>query len=149
MEDNKINTRLWLHLLSAVKMIESELQLRMRSTFNSSLSRFDILSQLERHPNGIRIGELSELIIVTAGNLTGLSTRLEKDGLITRIPDPSDKRACIIKITPTGLDMFYEMSKKHQIWINELLDKIPLEDKQVLDTLMSKVKSEVSGAISF
>lgn len=147
MDENKKNIRLWLYLLSTVKIIESELQLRMRNNFNSSLSRFDILSQLERNPEGIRMGLLSELIIVTAGNITGLATRLEKDGLIVRLPDPDDRRASIIKITQTGLDLFYEMKTQHQAWINELLAGIKSEDKEILSSLLSSAKSKVNDIV--
>lgn len=147
MDENKRNIRLWLYLLSTVKIIESELQLRMRNNFNSSLSRFDILSQLERNPEGIRMGLLSELIIVTAGNITGLATRLEKDGLIVRLPDPDDRRASIIKITQTGLDLFYEMKTQHQAWINELLAGIKSEDKEILSSLLSSTKSKVNDIV--
>ena len=127
-KDSLLNTdteqsdiKLWLRLLSCVDSIETELRIRMREQFGSTLPRFDLLSQLERFPDGIKMGELSRRMLVTGGNITGLADGMEKEGLVERATDIQQRRTWHIKITPAGLDLFKKMAEAHQSWINEIM----------------------------
>lgn len=85
--------KLWLRMLSCTVRVEDEIRSRLRTSFGITLPRFDLMAQLERHPEGLRMGELSKRMMVTGGNVTGIVDQLEKEGLVERVADPQDKRA--------------------------------------------------------
>ena len=67
--------RLWLRLLTCATMIERHVRANLRERFAISLPRFDLMAQLERHPEGLRMGELTRRLMVTGGNVTGITDR--------------------------------------------------------------------------
>jgi DNA-binding MarR family transcriptional regulator len=88
--------KLWLRMLSCVTEIEAEIRRRLRERFDISLGRFDYLAQLHRHPQGLKMRDLSRHLMVTGGNVTALTDDLERDGLVTRESSPTDRRAWIV-----------------------------------------------------
>ncbi|HEX7382899.1 MAG TPA: MarR family transcriptional regulator [Burkholderiaceae bacterium] len=121
--------RLWLRLLSTTTQIESEIRRRLRTQFGVTLARFDYLAQLYRRQDGLKMRELSRYLMVTGGNVTGLTDDLERDGLVTREASPSDRRAWIVRLTPKGRRIFEAMAEEHERWILELFSG--LDDKAV------------------
>jgi DNA-binding MarR family transcriptional regulator len=94
--------KLWLRLLACSTQIEIEIRRRLRERFGVSLPRFDYLAQLHRHPDGLRMNALSRYLMVSGGNVTGLTDELEKDGLVTRDDDPDDRRSYRVRLTPAA-----------------------------------------------
>lgn len=76
--------RLWLRMLTCCNLIESEIRSRLRTEFDTTLPRFDLMAQLQRAPKGMKMGELSRHMMVTNGNITGITDQLEKEGLVIR-----------------------------------------------------------------
>jgi DNA-binding MarR family transcriptional regulator len=111
--------KLWLRLLACTTQIEDEVRRRQRTTFNVSLARFDYLAQLYRH-GGLKMRDLSRYLMVTGGNVTGLTDELEREGLVQRDTIESDRRAFIVRLTPRGRETFEAMAKQHEQWIVEL-----------------------------
>jgi DNA-binding MarR family transcriptional regulator len=111
--------KLWLRLLACTTQIEDEVRRRLRTTFNVSLARFDYLAQLYRH-GGLKMGDLSRYLMVTGGNVTGLTDELEREGLVQRETSESDRRAFIVRLTPRGRETFEVMARQHEQWIVEL-----------------------------
>ena len=112
--------KLWLRMLSCTTEIEAEIRRRLRTRFGISLSRLDYLAQLHRHPEGLKMRDLSRCLMVTGGNVTGLTDDLERDGLVVRESSPSDRRSWIVRMTPEGRRSFERMAKEHEQWILEL-----------------------------
>jgi DNA-binding MarR family transcriptional regulator len=119
--------KLWLRLLACTTQIEAEIRRRLRTQFDISLARFDYLAQLFRHPDGVKMSQLSRQLMVTTGNVTGLTDELEGDGLVRRENDPSDRRAWRVSLTPKGTRTFETMASEHEKWILELIGG--LDDK--------------------
>ena len=113
--------KLWLRLLSCSTQIEQEIRNRLRQRFATTLPRFDYLAQLERHPEGLRMNALSRYLMVTGGNVTGLTDQLAADGWVERQPDPQDRRSLIVRLTPAGREVFRHMAEEHEGWLVELL----------------------------
>jgi DNA-binding MarR family transcriptional regulator len=101
-QDHHQSLKLWLRMLSCTVKIENEIRSRLRATFGITLPRFDLMAQLERHPQGLRMGELSKRMMVTGGNITGITDQLEQEKLVVRVSDPKDGRAYSVKLTPAG-----------------------------------------------
>src|SRR5207248_9364253 len=89
--------RLWLRLFTCSTLVERAIRVRLRREFNTTLPRFDLLAQLERSPEGLKMGELSKRLMVTGGNITGLTDQLVKEGLVRRQPISGDRRAFAVK----------------------------------------------------
>ena len=86
--DHKDELRLWLRLFTCKEVIESEVRRRLRDSFDVTLPRFDLMAQLYRAPKAMTLGELSQRMMVSNGNVTGLVDRLLEQGLLSRRPSP-------------------------------------------------------------
>jgi DNA-binding MarR family transcriptional regulator len=143
-QDHHQSLKLWLRMLSCTVRIENEIRGRLRATFDITLPRFDLMAQLERHPDGLRMGELSRRMMVTGGNVTGITDQLEKERLVQRVPDPQDRRAFAVKLTDAGRRAFADMAAVHEAWIEELLKDIPGEDKAAMIELLARMKHHLN-----
>ncbi len=145
-QDHHQSLKLWLRMLSCTVKIENEIRGRLRATFDITLPRFDLMAQLERHPDGLRMGELSKRMMVTGGNITGITDQLEAEQLVARVADPKDRRAFSVKLTPAGRRAFATMAAVHEEWIAELLHGVSSEDKTRLIDLLSHMKRQLHEA---
>lgn len=145
-KDHHQSLKLWLRMLSCTMRIENEIRSRLRATFDITLPRFDLMAQLERHPDGLRMGELSKRMMVTGGNITGITDQLEQEKLVVRVTDPQDRRASSVQLTEAGRAAFNAMAKVHEAWIEELLQDIPVEDKAQLIVLLQRMKDQLNDA---
>jgi len=132
--------RLWLRLLTCSQLIERQVRSRLRSRFDTTLPRFDLMSQLERHPQGLKMGELSRLLMVTGGNVTGIVDQLVKEGLVERVDHEADRRAWRVKLTRAGDKAFAEMAREHEAWVVELLGGMTRKDSDALMQLLARLK---------
>ena len=106
--------RLWLRLLTCTTLIENEIRSRLRAEFDVTLPRFDLMAQLDKAPNGMTLGELSQRMMVSNGNVTGLVERLVSLNLVERKPAPNDRRAMIVTLTPEGRRTFRSLARTHE-----------------------------------
>ncbi len=132
--------RLWLRLLSCTNRIEAPLRSRLRERFGGSLPRFDLMAQLDRHPDGLKMRELSERLMVTGGNVTGLTDRLVAEGLVERRDDPDDRRACTVRLTREGRRQFRFMAREHERWVATLFDGLDASAQAELFRLLGLLK---------
>jgi len=100
--------KLWLRMLASTTQIETEIRKRLREHFGISLARFDYMAQLYRFRDGLKMRALSRYLMVTGGNVTGLTDELERDGIVVREASPGDRRS------------FEAMAREHEGWILEL-----------------------------
>ena len=135
--------RLWLRMLTCTNMVENQLRTRLRKEFDSTLPRFDMMAQLYRHPEGLRMGALSQLMMVSGGNVTGISNQLEKEQLIEREVSPGDRRAFVVKLSPKGVALFEKMSAAHENWVIELFSELESQQNRELMSLLKTVKDSM------
>jgi DNA-binding MarR family transcriptional regulator len=136
--------KLWLRMLACTVRVEDAIRSRLRTGFGITLPRFDLMAQLERHPEGLRMGELSKRMMVTGGNVTGIVDLLEREKLVERVPDPQDGRAFVVRLTPPGRTAFAEMAAVHEGWVAELFRDIPAADKARMIELLDKMKQKLN-----
>lgn len=136
--------RLWLRMLACTNLVEGEVRSRLRTEFDITLPRFDLMAQLERMPHGLRMGELSKRMMVTGGNVTGITDQLVAEGLVVREDNPKDRRAYIVKLTPEGRKVFRKMAEAHEKWIVQLFGGMDEADRQQLYVLLAKLKKHAS-----
>ncbi|MBL8343269.1 MAG: MarR family transcriptional regulator [Rubrivivax sp.] len=132
--------RLWLRLLACSTQIEQEVRSRLRRNFATTLPRFDYLAQLERHPDGLRMNALSRYLMVTGGNVTGLTDQLVAEGHVERGPDLLDRRSSIVRLTASGRRHFLRMAEEHERWLIELLEGFDPAYKDTLYELLGRLR---------
>ncbi len=137
--------RIWLRLLSCSSRVEGVVRQRLRRDFATTLPRFDLLAQLERHPDGLAMRELSERLMVTGGNITGITDQLETEGLVVRAAHASDRRSFSVKLTPAGRRQFKRMASTHEQWIVELLAGWTADEQAQVYGLLAGLKSHLGG----
>lgn len=130
--DDHLDTKVWLRLLACSTQIEQQVRQMLRTRFATSLPRFDYLAQLERHPDGLRMNVLSRYLMVTGGNVTGLTDQLVKEGLVERIGDPEDRRSWLVALTDKGRTEFAVMAAEHERWLIDLFKGLPAASKDAL-----------------
>lgn len=132
--------RLWLRLLSCTATIERHVRERLRVRFDTTLPRFDMMAQLNREPRGLKMSELSRRLMVTGGNVTGITDQLESEGLVVRESDPADRRAYTVKLTPAGRRAFARMAAAHEQWVIGLFAGLYAGEKEQVYRLLAKLK---------
>jgi len=133
--------KVWLRLFTCTLLIERRIRGRLRERFAMTLPRFDLMAQLERNPRGLKMGELSRRLMVTGGNVTGLTDQLVSEGLVERRAIPGDRRAYAIKLTGKGKRVFDAMAAEHETWVVEALSGVSPNDRDRLHALLGRLKT--------
>ncbi|MBK7016372.1 MAG: MarR family transcriptional regulator [Sulfuritalea sp.] len=136
--------RLWLRMLACTNLIENHVRARLRSDFDITLPRFDLMSQLERSPQGLKMGELSKRMMVTGGNVTGITDQLVREGLVVREDSPKDRRAYIVKLTAEGRKSFRRMAEAHEGWMVALFSGMEERQRDELYDLLASLKTSAA-----
>lgn len=144
--DHAPDLRLWLRMLACTNLIENHVRSRLRGEFDITLPRFDLMSQLERSPMGLKMGELSKRMMVTGGNVTGITDQLVAEGLVVREDSPKDRRAYIVKLTPEGRRSFRKMAESHEEWVLQLFGGMDEKQRNHLYELLAALKTSAVRA---
>ena len=136
--------RLWLRLLTCTQLIEKQVRNELRSQFATTLPRFDLMSQLERSPDGLKMNELSRRMMVTGGNVTGITDQLVAEELVERVNVEGDRRAWRVRLTPRGRKLFNDMAQQHEDWIVGAFSGLSTKEIAQLHKLLGKVKQHTT-----
>ncbi len=142
---DKLELRVWLRLLTCANLIETRVRAGLREAFGVTLPRFDVLAQLDRAPDGLTMGELSDRLMVSNGNVTGLVDRLVEEGLVARAPSAQDRRQSRVKLTSAGKRAFDAMTPQHERWIDDLFAGLSRQDMAQLLDLLAKLKQSATA----
>jgi len=135
--------RLWLRLLATERLVENRSRRLLQDRFGTTLPRFDLMAQLERFPKGLRMNELSQRMMVTGGNVTGITDLLEREGLVERAADPDDRRAWLVRLTRAGRRAFAAMAAEHERWIVEAFAPLTAREMATMAALLARLKTHV------
>ena len=132
--------RLWLRMLTCTQLIEKQVRTQLREQFDTTLPRFDLMAQLERNPDGLKMNELSRRMMVTGGNVTGITDQLVAEGVVERVDVAGDRRAYCVRLTARGRKVFDEMARQHEAWILSAFESLSSREVESLHKLLGKVK---------
>ena len=132
--------RLWLRLLTCTQLVEKQVRNNLREQFDTTLPRFDLMAQLQRNPDGLKMNELSRRMMVTGGNVTGITDQLVVEGLVERMDVDGDRRAYCVRLTVQGRKTFADMAKRHEDWIVSAFEVLTAKEVDGLYKLLGKVK---------
>ncbi|MTI16450.1 MarR family transcriptional regulator [Rhodobacteraceae bacterium RKSG542] len=136
--------RLWLQMLKAVRSVESNLRERLRNEHDMTLPRFDVMATLCAHPDGLRMTELSEQLVVSNGNVTGIIEKLVEEGLVERQSIQNDRRAHLVKTTEKGRKLMDHVTAEHRGWVDELFEGVSEPDVARAISIMLDIRHHTS-----
>ena len=139
-EDDHHSIKLWLRLLTCSSLLEGHLRSALREQFDTTLPRFDFMAQLQRVPRGLTMGELSQRMMVSGGNVSGIATQLVREGLVNRRPMPDNRRTFVVTLTARGSRVFCRMAAQHEQWVIQLLGHLKSDEVEQLMRLLNRVK---------
>jgi DNA-binding MarR family transcriptional regulator len=91
------------------------------------------------------MNELSRRMMVTGGNVTGITDQLAAEGLVDRVDVEGDRRAYRVRLTPKGRKLFHDMAAQHEGWIVDAFAGLNERDISSLYRLLGKVKDHAQG----
>ena len=93
----------------------------------------------------MKMKELSRRMMVTSGNITGITDQLVAEGLVERMDVEGDRRAYLVRLTPQGREQFNTMARQHEQWIVEAFATLGERDIATLYRLLGKVKEHTQN----
>ena len=138
------SVRVWLRLLSCTMAIEKEVQRRFADR-GVTLPRFDVMAALDRHGE-MKMGELSQSLLVSNGNVTQLVQKLVQDGLVELRKPPADRRSSIVRLTPEGKQQFDKLARAHQDWIDQMVGDLDFTQRERLYVALGILKMSIARA---
>jgi len=145
-DDHHVSLRLLLRLLACTGQVENRVRQFLQTKFQTSIARFDLMAQLERTPEGLNMYELSQRLMVTRGNVTGITDGLESEGLVVRAVDAADRRVFRVKLTAEGQRQFARMAREHERYIIDLFGGMSTKNKRQLMELLGELKHLIGSS---
>ena len=121
---------------------------RLRDSFDVTLPRFDLMAQLDRAANGMTLGELSQRMMVSNGNVTGLVDRLVAQGLVARRRSPHDRRSQFVSLTAEGRRAFRTMARANADWMADMFAELSQDEIETLMRLLARAKASARKAVN-
>jgi DNA-binding MarR family transcriptional regulator len=141
---DKLATEVVVNLLRAHSLLAGELNRRFRSHDLTGPS-FNVLSILAGAGEPLSPHELGERLLVTRGTVTGLLDTLEKQGLVRRVPHPSDRRMLLIELTDSARTLLDEVCHELFPAQAEMMAALSEREKETLVCLLGKVQTHLAA----
>ena len=147
-ERQRVDLQLWVRLLACAHAAEQRVKNRIKDNFGLNQTQFNPLSQLDRAPEGIRMGEIARRTVVTGSNVTVVVDDLQRRGLVARQIVADDRRATVIRLTGKGRSAFAQMAPVHADWIEDIFAKMPKSEKRDLVNQLDNLKEAMRATLS-
>ncbi len=117
--------------------------------FKLTPAKFNLLVLIEHlgKEEGVSQVEISEKLIVSGANITGLIDRLEKDKLVKRMPDIKDRRLNRIKITKKGKKLIEKIWPLHIEKTNSLIKHISSNRKNEVIRCLTEIREKLKSGL--
>jgi len=102
------------------------------------LSDFTIMEAL-LHKGPLPINKIGEKVLLTSGSMTAAVNRMEKDGLVKRIQDPSDGRCFYVHLTKKGRHMIKKAYANHEKTLEKIASVLSVSERKELVRLLKKI----------
>jgi len=129
------------NLVSCYGLIENRLE-RFLSSYGLSPVKMNALMMIKHVGGmpGLSQAEIGKRMIVTAGNITRLIDRLEREGLAERVLQPKDRRVRRIRITQKGSDLLDKVWPVYIKEVDRILSVLPAREAVTVNELLGKVR---------
>jgi DNA-binding MarR family transcriptional regulator len=134
----------WRSFLRAHAQLLRGLEGDLEAAGEIPLVTYDVLVQLSEAPDhGLRMTELADRVLLSRSGLTRLVDRLERDGLVQRVPCPDDARGTLAVMTELGTDQLRSASRVHLRGVAEqFIGKFDRRELARLGQLLSRLTSD-------
>jgi DNA-binding MarR family transcriptional regulator len=131
----------WRSLLRTHAHLLRRLEQDLQSNRLIAMASYDVLVQLVEAPEfRLRMSELAEAVLLSRSGLTRLVDRMQREGLVERVPDPGDARGLFTVLTTKGRDALRNASVVHLAGVSELVfDRLTDDELRQLQFLMTKL----------
>jgi DNA-binding MarR family transcriptional regulator len=129
----------------AVKLMHLGME-RWAEQVGLSQQRLAVLFMLRHNPDGLPLGALATRMHVSPRNVTGLIDNLERDGLVSRFPDPADRRSVLARLTDRGRELIESTWKENMARQCGLLEGFAPEELAQLRHLCLRVVQKLQRA---
>jgi len=142
--DPKQAAGLWIRLVKCHALVMREVRRRVAQG-DTTLPQFDVMAALARQDVGMNMTELSRMLMVSNGNVTGIIDRLAAEKLVLRQAPASDRRSFIVRLTPKGAAQFAAVARAHEGWIDELLSEFDATEAEALIGHLGSLTKGIHG----
>ncbi|WP_191578120.1 MarR family winged helix-turn-helix transcriptional regulator [Achromobacter insolitus] len=128
-------------LLQATHLLERNWFLPLAAQFELHQGEFDVIATLRRsgNPYAMTPTDLHEGLMLSSGAMTSRLDRLERKGLIERVPSPNDRRSTLVRLTPAGLALIDKLLPLHVANEQQAMAGLTQKEQAQLDGLLAKL----------
>jgi DNA-binding MarR family transcriptional regulator len=135
-------------MLLVTTLVEKKIRAYLKANCNTTLPRFDVLAALDRAQEKITMSQLSERLLVSNGNVTGVISRLVSDGLVERQVEPRDRRIQFVSLTAAGRAAFEQAAHQHELLLDSIFSDVDDDEMEQLLKLVGKLSHSVQAQLS-
>ena len=133
-------TKLMNRMIGNSNRLIQEINRRMKSETGLSLAKYEVLLVVHgAEDSEITMSNLSRELLVSNANMTGMTTRLQADGLVEKKPLQSDRRIYSVTLTDEGRSRLEKAIEKHEIWVEELMACVDGDDVENINRVLDKM----------
>jgi DNA-binding MarR family transcriptional regulator len=126
-------------LLEVARSLHGRLEAALEGAGLSG-AKYAALEQLACAGDPLTLGELAGCLSCVRSNVTQLVDRLEADGLVERVSDPTDRRAIRARVTPVGVERLAAAQRAVQALQSELASRVAPEERAVFLRVLSSLR---------
>ena len=134
-----------LNIIATSSLLISEGQ-NILSGFGLTLSQLNVLMMLKYQSENGRLNqtELGNMLLLKRSGLTGLVDRMEKAGLVRRIPDPDDRRVNLVEMTDEGKQLLDAAEAPYFSRIEQITQVLSEEDHAAISLILEKIRTQLT-----
>jgi DNA-binding MarR family transcriptional regulator len=142
---HEINNRLFFRLFQVANTLHTK-GTQAVEELGVTTQQWSVLGALSRPQvkDGMSIGDLSRFLLVSRQNLTGLLSRLERDGLIERVTSEDDRRSRKVKLSSQGQILWTKLQEPIHNFYNEALKDLSFDDRLAFIHYFTKLQTNMS-----
>jgi len=133
--------------ISRISRYLDQLLQKNYARFNLNGGEFDVLASLRRsgHPYQLTPTQLFNSLMLSSGAMTNRLDRLEKVGLIKRLPNPDDRRGILVTLTEQGVALMDQVYPAHITNEQQILASLTTTEQGILTDLLRKMLLSFEG----
>lgn len=139
--------RAWRAFLGGTTVLMDQLDRDLRAEHGLSMSEYEILVRLSESPDrSIRMAELADALSHSRSRITHTISRLERDGIVTRIQCDTDGRGVTAVLTDKGFDLLATAAHTHVRGVRDyLVDQADPDDLAATARVMEAIQAALGG----
>ncbi len=141
----EINNRLFFRLFQTANTLHTK-GTQALDEFGMTTQQWSVLGALSRPKvtGGMSIGDLSRFLLVSRQNLTGILSRLERDGLIDRVTSEGDRRSRTVKLSAKGQVLWKKLQNPIHSFYDKALQGLSFDDRVAFIHYFTKLQTNMS-----